>query len=148
MLTPRVHDFSDSIFCTAPSALDPTRASIFWDKKEEDVVKRNSCKNKNDIAGQSINIERHVCPGDTRLRKHCKSSKHSCRRWGTDLRLFGTKSFSRACLGIPPTGKVRKHPVFQCANILQTGVSRKRKKRRGVGNIFQKKKSQKIVSCS
>ena len=30
-------------------------------------MKSNSCKNRNDIAGQSIEIEWHVCLGDTSL---------------------------------------------------------------------------------
>ena len=52
-------------FCTAPGALDPISDSEFWEKKAEAVMKSNSCKNRKDIAGQSIDIEWHVCLGDT-----------------------------------------------------------------------------------
>ena len=40
--------------------------------------------------------------------KDCTSSKHSCRRPFTNLRLFRTESFSRACSTTSPTGKVGK----------------------------------------
>ena len=36
----------------------------FGEKNAEDGMKSNSCKNK-DIAGQSLDIEWHVCPGAT-----------------------------------------------------------------------------------
>ena len=57
MLTARVHVFSDSVFCTGPGALEPTTASKKWEKKADDDMKNNSCKNRNDMAGQSMVIE-------------------------------------------------------------------------------------------
>ena len=38
-----------------------------WEKKAEDVMKRNILKNRNDIAGQPIEIEWHVFPGATSM---------------------------------------------------------------------------------
>ena len=36
----------------------------FWNKKAETVITSDSCKNRNDITSQSIEVEWHVCPGD------------------------------------------------------------------------------------
>ena len=52
-------------FRTGPGALDPNSASTIWEKKAEDCMKSDSCKNRNDIAVESIDIEWHVCLGDT-----------------------------------------------------------------------------------
>ena len=41
-------------FKSFPSALDPTSASKFWEKKAENVMNSNSCKNRKDIAGQCV----------------------------------------------------------------------------------------------
>ena len=38
---------------------------IFEKKKTGAAMKSNSCKNRNDIAGHSIDLEWHVCLGDT-----------------------------------------------------------------------------------
>ena len=40
MLTAKVHVFSDSVFCTAPGALDSSNASAIWNKKAEAVLKK------------------------------------------------------------------------------------------------------------
>ena len=65
MLTDKVRDFSDSVFLSGPGALEAFSASTVWKKKAEDVMRRESCKNRRDTAGQSIDIEWHVCLGDT-----------------------------------------------------------------------------------
>ena len=52
-------------------------------RKAEDVVKSNSCKNRNDVASQSIDIEWHVYLGDTFVQ----------RLRGRDLRVSQTRSF-------------------------------------------------------
>ena len=38
-----------------------------WEKKAEHNMKSDIRKHRNDIAGQLIDIEWHVCPGDTCL---------------------------------------------------------------------------------
>ena len=35
------------------------------EQKAEAVMKSHSCKNRNDMAGQSIDMDWHVCPGNT-----------------------------------------------------------------------------------
>ena len=70
MHTAQVHA---SVFCTDPGALDPSSAFGIGTRQAEAVMKSNSCKRRNDIAGQSIDIERHVCLADTSvqiLQKH------------------------------------------------------------------------------
>ena len=52
----------------APCALDPISASKIG---EESRTCKNNCKNGNDIAGQSIDIEWHVCFGDTSVQILC-----------------------------------------------------------------------------
>ena len=66
MLTAKVRVFSNSFFCTGPRVLDRVSASQIWGEKAEAVVKSTDRKDRNDIAGQPIDIEWHVCPGDNR----------------------------------------------------------------------------------
>ena len=61
MLTAKVHVFSE----VGPGALDASSASVIWKNKAEAVKKSNSWKNGIDGAGQSIEIEWHVCFGAT-----------------------------------------------------------------------------------
>ena len=63
MLTATVHVFSASVFCTGPG-IGSNRCYQNCEKAET-VVKGDNCKNRNDIAGQSIDIEWHMCLGDT-----------------------------------------------------------------------------------
>ena len=86
MFTAKVDVFSDSVFCTAPGALVSFSASKNWDRKAEAVMKSDNCKNRNDIAGQSTDIECHRC-------KYCTGYKNSCWRKGTHLRAFPKGSF-------------------------------------------------------
>ena len=65
MLTAKVHVFSDSVFCTGPGSLDSTSALTFLENTAHAVMKTDKSQNRNNIAGQSIDIELHVCPGDT-----------------------------------------------------------------------------------
>ena len=66
MHTARGHVFSDSVFCRGPGAFGSNQCFKHLQKKKaEAVMKSACCKNRNDIAGRSIDIERHVCPGDT-----------------------------------------------------------------------------------
>ena len=81
-LTDNVHVFSGSVFCIGPCAFDAISASQIWKKKAEDGMKSNRCKNSNDfackycsvshsrknrnhIARPSVEIEWHLCPGET-----------------------------------------------------------------------------------
>ena len=48
-----------------PGALVPTSASTNGEHKAEAAMKSDNCQNRNDIAGQTIQIEWHVCLGDT-----------------------------------------------------------------------------------
>ena len=52
--------------------------------KQRPSRKSDHWKNRNDIAGQSIDIEWNVCPGDTSV-ENCKRYKGSRRRPGTHL---------------------------------------------------------------
>ena len=36
-----------------------------WKRKQKQIMKSDTCKNRNDIAGQSIDLEWHECPADT-----------------------------------------------------------------------------------
>ena len=54
MLTAKVHVSTNSVFCTGPGALDLIGASTIQEKKAEAVMRSNNCKNRNDIAGQSV----------------------------------------------------------------------------------------------
>ena len=66
MLSTTVRVFSDSVFCTAPSELDPIGACKSVQKKAEAGMKSGSLKkNRNAIAGKSIDIEWHVFPSET-----------------------------------------------------------------------------------
>ena len=65
MFTANLQVVSDSVFCTGAGVLDPTSASKIRETKQNMVTKNNSCKNRNDVACQSIDIAWRVCPGDT-----------------------------------------------------------------------------------
>ena len=65
--------------------------------------KSDSCKNRNDIASQSIEIEWHVCPG-----RHFWANKYfesSVGKPSTNLGTFRTGSFPRACPTTSLAGK-------------------------------------------
>ena len=61
-------------------------------KRRQKYMKSDSSKNRNDVAGQSIDIEWHVCTGVAC--RYCTSYKSSCRRPGTNLTVFQTGSSS------------------------------------------------------
>ena len=52
-------------FLHRSEAMDPNSASKVWEKKAEAVMKSDTCKNRNDIAGQSTDFEWQVRPGET-----------------------------------------------------------------------------------
>ena len=62
-----MHVLSGSIFCSGPGSLDSTSAPNTGEKKKGRVMEIDSCKNRNNTAGQTIPIEWHVCLGDTSL---------------------------------------------------------------------------------
>ena len=64
--TAKVHVFSNSFFGTGSGASDPASVSKYL--KANFVLTMNSCKNRNDIAGQSNDVE-WTCVLVTRLCK-------------------------------------------------------------------------------
>ena len=90
MLTATVHVFPDSVFCIGSGALGSNTASNIWERKAEDVVKSGTC----------VSVRR--------LCKYCKSSKHSCRKPGTNLRVVQTVLLPRAFSTRSLTGKAPK----------------------------------------
>ena len=88
MLIAKVDVFSDSVFSTDPGALDLLSASKMLEKKAGAVMKSDSCKDRNDIAGQSIDIEWHVCDTSVQLLKKLKACVGD---QDTNLRVFQTR---------------------------------------------------------
>ena len=73
------HVFSDCIFCTSPGALDPTRASINWEKNAEAVMKSDTCKNRQTLQVSRLTLN-GTCVRVTHQHKYCASCENSCRR--------------------------------------------------------------------
>ena len=102
----------------------------------------DNCRNRNDIAGQSINIGWHVCLGDTSVQiLHKLRSKNQT--WllvflwsgiGMDLKYneerpsyqFVDCEWDKLALRMMREISKSKHPVFKCSNIFQTGALMKR----------------------
>ena len=74
------------------------------EKKAEIFMKSDTARKETTIAGQSIDIEWHVCLGDTSVPILHEATRIR-RRPGTQQRVFQTGSSSRACSTTSPTGK-------------------------------------------
>ena len=96
VVTTNVHVFQTQCSAQFMGAVDPISASKIWEEKAKHGVKSNNGKNRNDIASQSMTLN-GTCVLVTCLVKYSKSYKVSCRRLGTNLRVFQTGSSSRAC---------------------------------------------------
>ena len=77
-------------------------------RRQKDVMKSDSCKNRKDTAGEPIDIEWHVCLGELSVQILKKSCKDSCRRSRTHWKALRTRSSSRACSTTSPNGEVRR----------------------------------------
>ena len=119
-----------------------------WEQKAEAGVKSDTCENKKrTLLGRRLTLngtfilETHRC-------RNCKNFTNSCRRTGTNPRVFQTGSSSRACSTTSPTmevqrckGKVwtarKKWPLIQQDSDLVIGASGVQDRKR-LGNTMSR----------
>ena len=71
-----------------------------WEHNVESIMNSDNCKHRNDTARDTINIEWHVCFGNTSFQ--LIQSSNVCRRAGTNPRVFQTRPVLRACSTTSP----------------------------------------------
>ena len=100
----KVHVFAQSSAKFWGSRRQPQFHDIWWTKAKSS----HEAWHCNDGADQSVDIEWHVCPGNTSEQILHEATQKSCRRTGTNPRVFQTGSSSRARSTTLPTAEVKR----------------------------------------
>ena len=90
---------TDSVFCTGQGALDPFSAAAIWNLRQQQLCKGTAASTATTFAGQSHEIEWHVCLGDMSVQILRKLKACHVGKLSTNLKTFWTGSLTTSLSG-------------------------------------------------